>query len=79
MKNKMWKRIITTILMATLLMSIVPTGEKAEAKSKYQKLENAVLDIKKVAKESDRTNTGRDYTYANYYNELGTVGNEKNG
>ncbi|MBR5368843.1 MAG: hypothetical protein IK138_06115 [Lachnospiraceae bacterium] len=46
MKN-VFKTIITSILMVTLLMSIVPTGEKAEAKSKYQKLENAVLDIKK--------------------------------
>lgn len=47
MKNKVLRRIFSTILMVTLLMSIVPTGEKAEAKSKYQKLKNAVLDIKK--------------------------------
>ena len=77
----MKKRVIGIILTIALLCGVlvVPTGEKAEAKSKYQKLENAVLDIKKVAKESDRTNTRRDYTYANYCNELGTVGNEKNG
>ncbi len=66
----MKKRVIGIILTITLLCGVlvVPTSEKAEAKSKYQKLENAVLDIKKVAKESDRTNTGRDYTYANFYN-----------
>ncbi|MBR6294050.1 MAG: hypothetical protein IKR54_05605 [Lachnospiraceae bacterium] len=45
----MKKRIIGIILTIALLCGvlIVPTGQQVSAKSKYQKLENAVLDIKK--------------------------------
>ncbi len=45
----MKKRIIGIILTIALLCGVlvVPTGEQVSAKSKYQKLENAVLDIKK--------------------------------
>ncbi len=58
----MKKKILGIILTITILCGVlvVPTGEKAEAKSKYQKLENAVLDIKK----------GTDAKYTTYVKTL---------
>ena len=47
MKN-VFKTIITSILMVTLLMSIVPTGEKAEENSNYQKLSTFTVDCNKI-------------------------------
>ena len=56
MKSKIWKRIVTTILMVTLLMSIVPTGEMAEAKSKYtwDKKFNTTVNYKKLDYDSGK-------------------------
>ncbi len=50
MKNRVLRRIFSTILMVTLLMSIVPTSEKAEAKSKYtwDKKFNTTVNYKKL-------------------------------